>query len=151
VPPSIRATALALILDGDRVLVSEGFDDVKRERFYRLLGGGIEFGETGAEAVIREVGEEIGARVAGAEYLATLENIFVYLGAPGHEIARIYLVTLADLPSYACDEIRRFDETRAVRTVWMPVDAFLSVVERLYPDGAVDVLDSEWRRRRSGR
>jgi hypothetical protein len=55
VAPAIRATALAMILDGDRLLVSQGFDNAKRERFYRLLGGGIEFGETGADAVAREV------------------------------------------------------------------------------------------------
>lgn len=147
--PAIRATALALILDGDRILVSEGFDDVKGERFYRLLGGGIEFGETGAEAVAREVGEEIGARVAGVEYLATLENIYVYLGAPGHEIARVYAVALKDLGVYAHDQIQRLDETRAVLTLWMPVDPFLTGVETLYPDGIVRVLGAEWCRRRA--
>jgi 8-oxo-dGTP pyrophosphatase MutT (NUDIX family) len=147
--PAIRPTALALIFDGDRLLVSEGFDGAKRERFYRLLGGGIDFGETGAEAVAREVGEEIGARVASAEYIATLENIFVYLGAPGHEIARVYAVALADPAAYADDEIPRLDETRAERTVWMPVRAFVSGAERLYPDGIVEVLDAEWRRRRA--
>ena len=146
-PPAIRATALALIFHGDRLLVSEGYDDVKRQRFYRLLGGGIEFGETGAAAIAREVGEEIGARVAGAEYLATLENIFVYLGIPGHEIARIYAVALAELPSQTGDQILRLDETRAERTIWMPVEAFLAGREKLYPDGIVDVVDAEWRRR----
>jgi 8-oxo-dGTP pyrophosphatase MutT (NUDIX family) len=147
VPQAIRPTALALILDGNRLLVSEGFDDLKDERFYRLLGGGIEFGDTGAEAVAREVGEEIGARIARIEYLATLENIFVYQGAPGHEIARIYSVVLAELPSYVDGEIPRLDETRAVRTLWMSVDAFLTGAETLYPDGIVDVLEGECRRR----
>lgn len=146
--PSIRATALALIFDSDRVLVSQGFDGVKGERFHRLLGGGIEFGETGADAVTREVKEEIGASVSGVEYVATLENIYVYLGAPGHEIARVYAVTLADRRFYSRDEIERLDETRAERTLWMPVEPFLSGVERLYPDGVVEVLDAEWRRRR---
>jgi ADP-ribose pyrophosphatase YjhB (NUDIX family) len=147
VPPAIRATALALIVDGERLLVSEGFDDVKGERFYRLLGGGIEFGEAGAEAVAREVGEEIGARIASVEYLATLENIFIYLGAPGHEIARVYAVALADPGAYAGDEVPRRDETKAERTLWMPLGAFFSGAERLYPDGVVDVLEAEWRRR----
>ena len=43
----IRPLAIALIFHEDRLLVMECFDNVKQEIFYRPLGGGIEFSETG--------------------------------------------------------------------------------------------------------
>jgi len=43
-PNQIRPLAIYLFRDGDRILVGEGNDPVKRETFYRPLGGGIEFG-----------------------------------------------------------------------------------------------------------
>jgi len=76
----IRAIAICLFLNGDRVLVNEALDPVKGLRFCRPLGGGIQFGETGAQAVAREIREEIGAKVTDVRYIGTLENIFTYLG-----------------------------------------------------------------------
>ena len=61
--PQIRALAICLFLDGDRILVSEVRDPVKGVSFCRPLGGGIESGETGVQAVVREIREEIGAEL----------------------------------------------------------------------------------------
>jgi 8-oxo-dGTP pyrophosphatase MutT (NUDIX family) len=84
------------VRDGDRLLVYEGYDSVKDERFYRPLGGGIEFGELGAEAVAREVREELGATVSDVRFLGVLESVFTYAGEPGHELVLMYEVALAD-------------------------------------------------------
>ena len=134
----IRPIALALIVDDRRLLVAEGTDHVKGERFYRLLGGGIDFAESGAEAVARELLEEIGANVTQVEYVETIENIFVYEGEAGHELCRIYTVTLGDDGIRERDEVHLLDSDH--RAVWMPVDSFLDRSERLYPDGAVELL-----------
>ncbi len=69
--------------------MSEGYDAVKRERYYRLLGGTIEFGELGADAVVREFREELGVEMTVRHYLGTLENLFTFEGEPGHELVRI--------------------------------------------------------------
>ena len=72
----IRAKALGVIQHEGRLLVFEGYDSVKDETYYRPLGGGIEFGETGAQAMAREIREEIGAEVTNVRYLGLSENIF---------------------------------------------------------------------------
>ena len=39
----IRPIVLGLAIKDNKLLVSEGFDNVKKQTFYRCLGGGIEF------------------------------------------------------------------------------------------------------------
>jgi len=88
----IRALAICIFRQDDAILVIEAFDSVKREVFYRPLGGGIEFGEASAAAVARELREEVGAEVCELRYLGTLENLFMYGGAHGHEIVQVHEV-----------------------------------------------------------
>lgn len=85
-PGKIRPLTLCLIKYQDKILVGEGFDSKKNEVFYRPLGGGIDFGETGEEALIREFHEELAADLENVKYITTLENIYTYNGDPGHEI-----------------------------------------------------------------
>jgi 8-oxo-dGTP pyrophosphatase MutT (NUDIX family) len=82
----IRPIAVCLFRNENRILVSEGFDTVKQYYYYRPLGGGIEYGESSREAIVREIQEELGARVENLQLLGVLENIFVYEGQLGHEI-----------------------------------------------------------------
>jgi hypothetical protein len=53
-PQNIRATAQAVILHNNRVLVYEGHDRQKNEDFYRPIGGTVEFLELAKDTVIRE-------------------------------------------------------------------------------------------------
>ena len=62
------------------------FDSVKKEIYYRPLGGGIEFGEYGIDAIQREFQEELGVDLNNLKYLFTMENIFTLNGNRGHEI-----------------------------------------------------------------
>ena len=50
----IRPVVLGLAVRNNKLLVSEGFDTVKNETFYRCLGGGIEFLEKSEDALKRE-------------------------------------------------------------------------------------------------
>ena len=59
----IRPLAICIFRHHDRILVAEGYDPVKKEYFFRPLGGGIEFGELSRETVCRELMEEIHAEV----------------------------------------------------------------------------------------
>jgi len=74
----IRPIAVCLFRHENRILVSEGFDTVKQDYYYRPLGGGIEYGEPSREAVAREIREELGAEIENIRLLDVLENIFVY-------------------------------------------------------------------------
>ena len=72
----IRPLALCVFRRGDKIMVARGHDAVKDQTFYRPIGGGINFGERGADAVIREVREELDAEVVDVVYLGAFENIF---------------------------------------------------------------------------
>ena len=41
----IRVLALGLIRDSDRLFISQGYDSIKKETFYRVMGGGVDFVE----------------------------------------------------------------------------------------------------------
>ena len=69
----IRPIALCLFRREDRILVSTAYDSVKKDYFCRPLGGGIEFGERGAEAIVREIREELGAEIKEVRLLGTLD------------------------------------------------------------------------------
>jgi len=51
---AIRALAICVFSNGNKILVSEGFDSIKQQLFYRPLGGTIEFGEHSSETIRRE-------------------------------------------------------------------------------------------------
>ena len=51
----IRPTSICLFRNGAKILVSECFDSEKQDYFCRPLGGGIEFGESSQEAMLREI------------------------------------------------------------------------------------------------
>lgn len=135
----VRAIALALVEHPRRraILVSEGYDATRGERFHRLLGGGIEPGELGAETVRRELAEEIGVEVLVHERLSTIENIFTYDGRPGHEIALVYRTELADPSRY---DQERFDgiEQDPVNATWHPLEGPGSELP-VYPPGVVEL------------
>ena len=52
--------------------------------------------ETGEEGVAREVREETGMKVAKAEYLFSLPNIYIYSGFPVHTLDMFFRCTVED-------------------------------------------------------
>ena len=135
-----RAIAIAVLRRGDEILVSEVPDPTKNITGWRAPGGGIEFGERGAETVVREIDEELGVRVEDPRYLGTVENIFSYLGVQGHQLVRVYEVRFADPELYARDH---FDciEANGIRFVciWKPLTEFGERAP-LYPDGLLELI-----------
>lgn len=127
------------------ILVSEGYDRVKKETFYRPLGGTVEFGENGRQTVEREVKEEIGADVTNIRYLGAIENIFTYEGRPGHEIVLVYQADFPDPSLYERTEISGLEEfpegMMPIKAVWKPTRHFRRRELPLYPDGLMDLLE----------
>ncbi|PRA47429.1 MULTISPECIES: NUDIX hydrolase [Pseudomonas] len=89
-PPRIRALALCVFHYQGRILVNRFDDPVTGRCMYRPLGGGIEFGETSAQAIVREIHEELDLPIDHLRLLGTLESLFVYNDKPGHEIVMVY-------------------------------------------------------------
>jgi len=139
----IRSIAICVFRNKNHILVAEGYDPVKDEYFYRPLGGGIEFGETSAETICREIMEEINVEVEqeSLEYLGTVENIFHFNGAAGHEIVLIYDGALKEPRLYEQAVIAGKEANgEEIRALWKDVDEFRAGKSILYPTGLAEML-----------
>ena len=140
----IRPLALCVFRRGSMIFVARGYDAHKDETFYRPVGGRIEFGERGCEAIIREVREELNAEATNVTYLGALENIFSYENAPGHEIALIYDGRFTD-PALNADDVcvqGRDGAKILYEACWRSLDFFQgATAPPLYPEGLLKLLE----------
>jgi 8-oxo-dGTP pyrophosphatase MutT (NUDIX family) len=142
-PGKIRPLAICIFLHENRILVSEGYDQVKKQTFYRPLGGKIEFGETGEETVRRELLEEIGAESQNLQFLGVLESIFTYNGEQGHEIVLVYDGDFRDQTLYDQKIIHGLEIDQEFSAVWKNIDFFASGQAPLYPDGLLKLISAK--------
>ncbi len=137
----IRVIVLGLIRDGERLFVSEGYDPIKKDKFYRALGGGVDFVETSHAALKREFQEEIQADLTNIHYLGCIENIFTFNSRQGHEIIQLYQCDFADPKFYQLENLT-FSEspTHQHRALWIDIVRFKSGELRLVPEEFFDYL-----------
>ena len=133
-PSEIRILALGIIRQGDRIFISEGYDPVKQQTFYRAMGGGVEFGETSRAALQREFQEEIQAELINIKYLGCQENLFTFNGLPGHEILFVYQCDFVEPTFYQLEEIDFAEGKRKKRALWVEIDRFKSGELKLVPE-----------------
>jgi len=69
--PRIRALALCVFHHEGKILVHRFYDPIKQQSVFRPVGGGIEFGETSAQAIAREVQEELVQSIHSVRLLGT--------------------------------------------------------------------------------
>ncbi len=118
----------------------EGYDPLKKQTFYRPLGGSIEFGERAQDALKRELMEEANAEITNVRYLGTLENIFTYNGEMGHEIVLVYEAEFVDRTFYEHEWLECHEDSGIpFKAVWKSLDEF-GVEGPLYPDSLPDLL-----------
>lgn len=136
----LRALAVAAVRRADgALLVQRGSDPSRDLEFHRLVGGGIDFGESAAEAVVREFDEELGARLTDVRLLGWLENRFTFAGRPGHEIVAVHVGTLTQRRVLERDDLGVITGTGSTAH-WVPADEVLQGPRPLFPDGAVPLL-----------
>jgi ADP-ribose pyrophosphatase YjhB (NUDIX family) len=140
----IRPVALGAVRRGDDLLVFEDRDPTTGEQFYRLLGGGVEFGEHSRDAVVREFDEELGVDFAVDRHVGTFERVFEFDGEAGHEIWRVYEGEIVEEWPYEEDEFEfrepELDETFTAR--WLDVETLREDVT-FYSPAVLDALESE--------
>ncbi len=136
----IRVLALGIIRDQDRIFISEGYDPAKQTTFYRVMGGGVDFGETSYAALQREFQEEIQAELTNIKYLGCLENIFVFNGKPGHELIQLYQGDFVDRKFYQLEEIIFAEGERRKKALWVDIQKFASGELRIVPENFLTYL-----------
>ena len=134
----IRPTALLVAVKNNKILVIDGNDYHKSEKFYRLIGGGIEFGETGEQALKREVKEEINAEIENVKYLGLIENIFNYEGKNRHEIVLLYQANFKDKNIYKKGDMKIL-ESRQPEKVYL-LDKKTVLKSKFYPEKLKDFI-----------
>jgi 8-oxo-dGTP pyrophosphatase MutT (NUDIX family) len=133
----IRAIAICLFRHQGHILVSQGFDEVKQEIFYRPLGGGIDFCETSEAAMVREIREELGSEITDVQFLGLLESIFVYRGEPGHELVFVYDARFVDASLYEQETLVVQEGKRQFTATWRSLAQMTGPDRRLVPEGLV--------------
>ncbi len=134
----IRPIVLGLVRRGDKVLVQEGYDKVRKETFYRFLGGGIEFQEQSSSALKREFKEELGVDIVVGDYVGLLENIFVSNGKKAHELVLVYEGSISD-KDYK-ENYHIVDDGTEMDATWIEIEKFKNRELILYPEKVIEYL-----------
>jgi ADP-ribose pyrophosphatase YjhB (NUDIX family) len=140
-PRRIRVIAVALIVRDGHVLAEEYRESAHHALFLRAPGGGIEFGETAAHAIRRELAEELGVEVEEATLLTVSENLYRLPHRQGHEVVYVFAVRSAALAALALDaRLPVLDSDTSVG--WYRLDALQAGNPPLYPAGILELARS---------
>ncbi|MBF1258194.1 MAG: NUDIX hydrolase, partial [Lautropia mirabilis] len=134
--------AICVFRHEGKILVARGHDPHRNGAYLRPLGGGIEFGESGAQTLARELKEELGAEIAEVRLIGTLENRFKIGNEPRHEIVLVFDARFED-PSFYTREVIRGKESDGTdfSAIWHRPEETRADCP-LYPEGLKELLAS---------
>ena len=115
---SIVIKAMLIARNKEKLLFSRGYDTVKKQAFFRPLGGHVEFGERGEETIHREMQEELGCGVSDVKFISVIENLFTYNGKEGHEIILVFEGKLENKSFYEKDSFSFMEGDRKTDAGW---------------------------------
>jgi ADP-ribose pyrophosphatase YjhB (NUDIX family) len=105
------------------------------EAFYRFPGGAIEFGETAADAIRREMREEYDLAVTVGPLWIVNENMFIDRDQSGHTVSLIHTGQIDQ--AIVVDDLRH-KEHADVKLVWRSAAAWAT--KPVYPAGIAAFL-----------
>ncbi len=144
VPPkqAIRPIALCIFHRNHEILVREGYDPLKKQKFYRPVGGEVAFGEYSWDAIRRKIREELGEDIQNLTFIGPTENVFEYKGELSHEIIFMFEAEFANREPYQLEAlpIKEGPDSTSISAVWKPIADFRRKKDRLYPEGLTEML-----------
>lgn len=138
--PSIRPIVLGVSIHEGKILVFESKDRNTGRVFFRPLGGGIEFGETSEEAVVRELKEEMGEDVMVSQLLAVLESLFYFENKQHHELVFTYEIQFLNQEVYEQESWNCQEQGSNFEARWIPLSYFEENPDLLAPKGLLQLL-----------
>lgn len=136
----IRPIAISIIRNNDKMLVYEREDDITKEKFYRLVGGCIEFGESSRDALVREFQEELLLDLVDIQFITTFESIFEFNNNRMHEIVYLFDSSFKDKIVYNKTMIKGLEGERSFKAIWLPISDFKEKKETIYPEEIISYL-----------
>ena len=129
-----RIKSMCLLVDEDRrILLGKGYDRVKNEHFYRVLGGSLNFGESAEECVRREIREELNCEIENLEALETINNEFVYNGKEGHETVHLFKGNVSNKGLEKKKKVRIIEDAYEFDAEWVSIKNVFEKKATLYP------------------
>lgn len=135
----IRPIVLGMVKRNNKLLVTEGYDKIKDETFYRSIGGGIEFLENSRDALKREFKEELNIEISVGDFLGISENIFTFNGKKAHELILFYDVNIKD-EDYK-ERYHIIDDNCETDAIWVDIEKFKNKELKIYPEQVYNYLD----------
>lgn len=118
--------AAAIIRDGNKILSCQrGYGEFKDG--WEFPGGKLEPGETGEQAIVREIKEELEVTIGNLEYLCTVEHDYETF----HLSMQCYLAEIesGEFREHAHEDMRWLNTEEIWNVDWLPAD--VKVVEEL--------------------
>jgi ADP-ribose pyrophosphatase YjhB (NUDIX family) len=132
----IKVKSMGIFAVGGRMLVMDCYDSVKCKKFFRLLGGHVEFGEDSRYALQREMREELATEVEVTDLLDVVQNRFTFEGRPHHEVIFIHRARFLDESYNRREDLRNIEPDKDEPFLWVPIKDVLHGPVPLFP--AVD-------------
>lgn len=135
VKPLLRAEGI--ISDRNRAKVMVQCD--REESFYRFPGGSMEFGETAAEAIERELLEEFDLGVHVGRLAVMNESLVEYDGKQRHDCTIIHWCSMKD--EQEVPDILWHKEREGIKLLWKTTEEMCG--KPVYPEGILEILQGE--------
>lgn len=147
-PDGVRersAARVILVDDAGRVLVVRGHDVNQPERsWWFTVGGGIDAGETPAQAALRETREEVGITLTEADLVGpvlTRTGIFDFFAETCRQHEVFYLARVADAVEVSADGWTAAERELLDEVAWLTPAALRDQPLEVFPPELPDVVD----------